>query len=141
MARSFSFALAVCAASVVACSSALPMPRQARQPRSQYFPVPYPPPAAFAETVPRRPDREALWIDGHWAWRGGRFVWQRGGWVRVPPGARYAQWRSRYSSDGTLLFAEEAWYDSRLQPIAAPTPLVEAYTPPNELTPESLHGF
>lgn len=139
---SFSLGLCACAAfSAMACASALPTPAQARQPRSEYLPVPYPPPAAFSETVPPRPDRRALWIDGHWAWRGGTFVWQRGGWVHVPPGTRYAPWRIRYSADGTLLFAEEAWYNARLKPIAAPTIALQAYTPPNELTPESQHGF
>ncbi len=117
------------------------MPEPARQPRPEYLPVPYPPPAAFAETVPPRPNREALWVDGHWAWRGGTFVWQRGGWVQVPTGARYAHWRIRYAPDGTLLFAEEAWYNAQLKPIAAPKVLVSAYTPPNELTPEAQHGF
>ena len=91
--------------------------------------------------MPPRPNGAALWIDGHWAWRGGTFVWQRGGWVQAPNGARYAHWRIRYAPDGTLLFAEEAWYNAQLKPIPAPKPLVEAYTPPNELTPESQHGF
>jgi len=103
--------------------------------------VPYPPPAAFAEVVPKAPNGDALWIDGHWAWRGGQFVWQRGGWVAPPKGARFAHWRIRYSQDGTLQFAEETWYDAKLEPIASPKKLVEAYTPPNELTPESQHGF
>jgi hypothetical protein len=39
------------------------------------------------------------------------------------------------------MFAEEVWYDVNLKPIASPKPLVEAYSPPNELTPESQHGF
>ncbi|MEO8905860.1 MAG: hypothetical protein ABI488_25235 [Polyangiaceae bacterium] len=141
LAYSFSFVACACAFISVGCSSAVPMPDTARQPHSQYLPVPYPPPAAFAETVPPRPDREALWVDGHWAWRGGNFVWQRGGWLKVPPGTHYAHWRIRYAPDGTLLFAEEAWYDVHLKPIPAPKALVEAYSPPNELTPESQHGF
>jgi hypothetical protein len=103
--------------------------------------VPYPPPAAFAEVVPPAPNGDALWIDGHWAWRGGTFVWERGGWVLPPTGSRFAHWRIRYSQDGTLQFAEEVWYDANLKPMASPKKLVDAYTPPNELTPEAQHGF
>ncbi len=104
--------------------------------------MPYPPPAAFAEVVPPAPrNRDALWVDGHWAWRGGTFVWERGGWVAPPAGSRFAHWRIRYAQDGTLMFAEEVWYDTQLKPIASPKKLVDAFTPPNELTPETQHGF
>jgi hypothetical protein len=130
-----------CALLSSACSLSLPMPANARQPRSEYLPVPYPPPAAFAETVPPAPSKRALWVDGHWAWRGGTFVWQRGGWVEPQTGAYFAHWRVRYAPDGTLLFAEEAWYDAQLKPIPAPKTLVSAFSPPNELTPEAQHGF
>jgi len=61
--------------------------------------------------------------------------------VQPLPGSRFAHWRIRYSQDGTLMFAEEVWYDAHLRPMASPKKLVEAYTPPNELTPESQHGF
>jgi hypothetical protein len=117
------------------------MPEPARQPRAEYRPVPYPPPAAFAEVVPPRPRSDALWVDGHWAFRGGTFVWQRGGWLLSPPGGHFAHWRLRYAQDGTLMFADEVWYDARLKPIPSPKKLVSAYTPPNELTRESQHGF
>lgn len=58
-----------------------------------------------------------------------------------PKGARYAHWRIRYAQDGTLLFAEEVWYDAALKPMANPSVSVPAYSPPNEMTPESQHGF
>ncbi|MEI9948565.1 MAG: hypothetical protein WDO74_06155 [Pseudomonadota bacterium] len=133
--------LYACVLLCAACSTSLPEPLPARQPRSEYLPVPYPPPAAFAEVVPPRPNGDALWIDGHWAWRGGTFVWERGGWVAPPAGSRFAHWRIRYAQDGTLMFAEEVWYDANLKPMTSPKKLVDAYTPPNELTPESQHGF
>ena len=127
---------------LTACgSTALPEPAPARQPRSEYLPVPYPPPAGFAEVVPPQPNGDAVWIDGHWAWRGRKYVWERGGWVVPPAGARYAHWRVRYAQDGTLLFAEEVWYDTKLKPMASPATALPAYSPPNELTPESQHGF
>jgi hypothetical protein len=125
----------------VACGSSVPQPKLARQPPSEYLPVPYPPPAAFSEVVPTAPKGDALWVDGHWAWRGRTYVWQRGGWVTPPEGARFAPWHVRYTQDGTLLFADEAWYDLHLQPMPSPKALVPAFTPPNELTPESQHGF
>jgi hypothetical protein len=131
-------AIALCC---VACGTSLPEPKHARQPRSEFLPVPYPPPAGFSEVVPPAPNSAALWIDGHWAWRGRTYVWQRGGWVIAPAGARFAPWRVRYLRDGTLMFADEIWYDAQLRPIPSPKSVVSAYTPPNELTPEAQHGF
>jgi hypothetical protein len=125
----------------VACGSSLPEPKHARQPRSEFLPVPYPPPAGFSEVVPPAPNGGALWIDGYWAWRGRAYVWQRGGWVVPPAGARLAPWHVRYLSDGTLMFADEVWYDAQLKPIPSPKALVPAFTPPNVLTPEAQHGF
>ena len=124
-----------------ACGSSLPEPRHARQPRSEYLPVPYPPPASFSEVVPPAPNSKAVWVDGHWAWRARNYVWQRGGWVQPPEGARLAPWHARYAQDGTLMFADAIWYDAQLKPISSPKTLVPAFTPPNELTPEAQHGF
>ena len=87
------------------------------------------------------PSGDALWVDGHWAWRGGTYIWERGGWIQAPAGAHYAHWRTRYSQDGTLQFAEAAWYDAQLKPIRSPKVVPQAYSPPNELTPESQHGY
>ena len=125
----------------VACSASLPTPPLIMQPRSEFLPVPYPPPAAFAETVPEKPAASAVWVDGYWAWRGKLYVWQRGGWVVPPLGARYAPWRLHYSKDGTLLFAEATWYDAKGHLMESPTMARSAFTPPNELTPETQHGF
>jgi len=136
-----SYSLLACALACGACATSVPEPLPARQPRAQYLPVPYPPPAAFAEVIPKAPNADAVWIDGHWAWRGGTFIWERGGWVDPPAGARFAHWRIRYSQDGTLMFAEEVWYDANLKPMASPKKLVDAYSPPNAITPESQHGF
>ena len=56
-------------------------------------------------------------------------------------GSRFAHWRIRYSQDGTLMFAEEVWYDANLKPMASPKKIADAYSPPNELTPEAQKGF
>lgn len=137
----FRFAALACALCCAGCGTRLPEPSHARQPRSEFLPVPYPPPASFSEVVPPAPKPDAVWVDGHWAWRGRTYVWQRGGWVEPPEGARVAPWRVRYLRDGTLMLADEIWYDKSLRRIERPPVLVPAYTPPNELTPESQHGF
>jgi len=103
--------------------------------------VPYPPPAALAETVPERPDRAGLvWLDGEWMYRGSTFVWRRGGWVVAPPAGRFATWQTRYTDDGRLLMASGSWYDERGRPLALIEPLRPATTPANEITPETVVG-
>jgi hypothetical protein len=119
-----------------ACGSQLPEPDSAAQPVNAYKPVPYPPPAAFAEVVPRPPNDEAVWVDGYWVWRGRYYGWQRGGWVNPPPGARYARWQTSITDEGVVYFAEGRWFDAKGQPLPAPDPVREARTPPNEITPE-----
>lgn len=98
--------------------------------------MPYPPPAALVEVVPDAP-RNSVWVDGHWVWRGRYYVWQRGGWLRPPPGVSYATWQSVLTRDGRLLFAPGAWYDASSRQVPAPAVLAEARTPPNRLTPET----
>jgi hypothetical protein len=123
-------------ATLVACGSSLPAPALIAQPKDAFQEVPHPPPAALVELVASQPSRRAVWIDGNWAWRGKGFVWQRGGWVEPPAGARYAPWQVRYLADGTLLFASCGWFDAHGQPIESPPILVPASTPPNEVTSE-----
>ena len=55
------------------CGGSLPPPDSIEHPRDSYVEVPYPPPAALAETVPTRPDAGGLvWLDGDWNFRGYR---------------------------------------------------------------------
>ena len=112
-----------------------------KHPLSAYAEVPYPPPAALAETVPPRPDRDDLvWLDGEWRYRGRGYVWRRGGWVVAPPAGRFAPWRTWYRRDGRLMLASGAWYDQQHQRIRWPEPIVPAVTPPNEITTELQTG-
>lgn len=123
------------------CGSALPAPATTEHPLSAYVEVPYPPPAALAETVPPKPDRsDVVWLDGEWRYRGRSFVWRRGGWVVPPPAGRYAPWRSWYRRDGRLMLAPGTWYDLRQERMRWQQPLAPAETPPNEVTPESQTG-
>jgi hypothetical protein len=125
------------------CGSALTEP-EARpgsgRPLSEYQTVPYPPPAAFVELVPRAPDGRAVWLDGHWSYRPTGYVWERGGWVIPPPNGYYDRWQVRYERDGTILFAPAGWYDENGNKLDDPEVLESAGTPPNEVTPEELQS-
>jgi hypothetical protein len=121
-----------------ACSSSLPTPPETAHPRRAFVEVPYPPPAALVEVVPDRPEESgAVWLDGHWVWRGRYYVWQRGGWLVPPEGSAYATWQSLLANDGRLLFAPGAWYGSDRRPLAPPRVLAVARTPPNQTTVET----
>jgi len=107
-------------------------------PRSAFVEVPYPPPAALVEVVPQRPDDgDAVWLDGHWIWRGRYYVWQRGGWMIPPEGASYATWQSVLTKDGRLVFAAGAWYGPDRHLISPPKTISVAGTPPNQITAET----
>lgn len=126
---------------VAACSSSLPSPERGRHAREAFLPVPYPPPAGLAETIPPPPEQgDAVWIDGEWVFHGRTYVWQRGGWVNPPPGARYAPWRAVYQNGGRLFLAPGTWYDDSGNEIPPPEVAVPAKTPPNEVTSESQSG-
>ena len=45
-----------------------------------------PPPAVEIEARVGRPSPYAVWIDGHWAWRGHAYYWVPGYWERHPHG-------------------------------------------------------
>jgi hypothetical protein len=126
---------------LTSCGSALPAPPAAQHPLSAYREVPYPPPAALAETVPDRPERDGLvWLDGEWVFHGRGFVWRRGGWVAPPPSTRFARWRTYYRRDGRLMLAQGTWYDAQNQRLRRPQAVLPAATPPNEVTSEFQTG-
>jgi hypothetical protein len=126
---------------VVGCASSLPAPPAAKHPLSAYREVPYPPPAALAETVPERPARDGLvWVDGEWVFHGDVFVWRRGGWVAPPQAARFAPWQAFYRRDGRLMLAPGTWYNAQNERLRRPEPVTPAYTPPNEITSELQTG-
>jgi hypothetical protein len=126
---------------LLGCGSSLPTPEAAEQPLAAFSQVPYPPPAALAETVPPRPTRDGVvWLDGEWVYHGDGFTWRRGGWVVPPPAGRFAAWRAWYRRDGRLMMASGTWYGPHQQRLRRPEPLVPAYTPPNDVTSESQTG-
>lgn len=123
-----------------ACGASVPAPPLTQHPLRAYAEVPYPPPAALAETIPDRPRGDAVWIDGEWVFHGQGFVWRRGGWVVPPPASQFAPWRSWYRRDGRLMLASGTWYDAKRERVRRPQPIVPASTPPNEVTSEHQTG-
>ena len=121
-----------------ACGGSLPEPERIQHPSESYEEVPYPPPAALAETVPPRPNADGLvWLEGDWAFRGSTYAWVRGGWVVAPKNARYAISKVLYTTDGRILFARGSWYDAQGQKLERVRPLAPATTPNNEYTAET----
>ncbi len=121
-----------------ACGPSLPEPVTVDHLAGQYDEVPYPPPAALAETVPPPPKgASVVWIDGEWLFRGRTYAWKRGGWVSDEPNMRYAPPDTVYTQDGRILRAPGSWLSDEKRPVKAPRTELPAYTPRNAITPES----
>ena len=126
---------------LLGCGSSLPAPPTAKHQLSAFIEVPYPPPAALAETIPEPPaEPGAVWVDGEWRYHGSRYVWRRGGWVVPPPSGRFAPWRVWYRRDGRLMMARGTWYDAQNRVLRRPRPITPAATPANEITSEQQTG-
>jgi hypothetical protein len=107
------------------CRPSLPEPPLAPSAAEDVLDVTYPPPAAHVEDVPEKPQADAVWVDGQWTWEG-KWRWNRGGWVIVPNGARFAPWRTFRRIDGTLAFVPSSWRDARGALVPSPPFLVGA---------------
>jgi hypothetical protein len=118
------------------CASSVPGPPLVSHPLSAYREVPFPPPAALSEAVPPSPISSAVWLDGSWKWQRQSYVWRHGGWLLVPDGVRFAPWNLYYTRDGLIMFAPGIWYGALGARIRPPAVRTNAYTPPNETTPE-----
>lgn len=89
----------------------------------------YPPPPARVEMVPERPQSNAVWLNGEWAWSGRRWAWKEGGWVVVPEGARYAKLALVRRKDGKLFAAPGVWRNAQGAEVAAPEFVKGSQTP------------
>lgn len=128
-------------AAVTSCGGSLPLPRRAATPQDAYFEVPYPPPPALSELVPKPPKgKNVVFQDGGWTWRGRYYVWQRGGWVAPDADARFCPWSFHYEPDGRGLFSQGRWVDTNGHYLRPPAILVPSVTPPNEVTAEFQTG-
>ena len=129
------------ASAALACGAErLPGPAYVGQPTAALVEVPYPPPPARAEYVPRSPNERAVWIDGEWIWQGQRYGWKPGRWV-IPPddgalshGAAYAPWTTVRNSAGTLYLAGGTWRDRSGREIPPPQQLRIGTTRPGAIT-------
>jgi hypothetical protein len=116
---------AACLVAVAGCAiTHVQLPPYVRQPTSALAVVPYPPPPARAERVPRSPNPKARWIDGEWTWHAHRWLWERGRWELPPPNAKYSPWVLVRGTDGTLYQAGGVWRDDATgAPIVEPVAL------------------
>ena len=129
------------AALATGCGSSLPLPRQVAPAEDAFFEVPYPPPPALSELVPKRPKgKNVVFQDGGWTWRGSYYVWQRGGWVTPDASARFCPWAFHFTTDGRALFSHSHWVDAQGHYLKPAAILVPAVTPPNEVTAEFQTG-
>src|SRR5260221_10881633 len=120
-------AAAIAVALLASCSTWIVEPEYAENPPTVVIEVPFPPPPARVEFVPKRPARGSVWLDGEWEWTGKRWAWKYGRWVMPPARARYSRWITVRRADGTLLLSPGSWRDARGREIPPPPPLSLAY--------------
>jgi len=123
---------------VMACGpSATPGPSYTKHPTSALIEVPYPPPPARVEAVPKQPNGDAIWIDGEWTWQTRRWAWKPGRWIKPPTNAKFAPWTQVRNPVGTLYFASGVWRDSKGEEVEEPAPIVIGKpTPASIVSPE-----
>jgi hypothetical protein len=91
------------------CAPRVPVPEPAGHEGDLPIAVPYPPPAARAETLPPPPHDHAVWLDGYWRWTGADYRWMAGRWVTPPAGMGYAPATTLRRRNGELLYYEPGW--------------------------------
>jgi len=47
------------------------------------------PPKPKTEVRPKRPNKKAVWVSGHWRWNGNKYVWKKGHWDVRPGGNKW----------------------------------------------------
>jgi hypothetical protein len=120
-------ALALVVASLVySCGSELPRPAYGPPPALAHQEVPYAPPPPRVELVPPQPASRAVWLDGEWTVRRGKWAWMPGRWVLPPQGAVFVRWATGRADDGTLYFEPGSWRDAHGAEVPAPPPLAIA---------------
>jgi hypothetical protein len=101
---------AICLVLGLGCSSSLPKPKAGPVPDDALIEVPYPPPAARVEDIPKQAKPSDVWIDGQWDWTGRDWRWIDGAWMTPPAAdAYFTPWTTKRERNGHLLFAPAAW--------------------------------
>jgi streptogramin lyase len=117
----------VAASLLTACGGHFPRPPYSAQPTSALVELRAPVPPARVEAVPARPARRgAVWIDGEWTERRGRWAWLAGRWVVPPPGETFSPWVVVRGPDGRLWHAPGTWRDAKGNAVDEPPPLAMA---------------
>jgi hypothetical protein len=124
----------VAVVALVACGSEVPTPHYVAQPASALVQVQTAPPPARVETVPARPQRGAVWLDGEWAWQGRKWAWRRGRWVMPPAGASYSPWTMTRDQNGGVWFAAGAWRSAHGEDVTEPDALATATASRSDVT-------
>lgn len=95
----------------VGCGSSLPTPALGSHAGEEPMLVPYPPPPARVEVIPKPPPdmKKPVWVDGEWSWKGRRWVWQPGQWTEPYPGALYAPPATVRLADGQIAWFPGSW--------------------------------
>ena len=109
----------------IACGDSIRTPAYVRQPTAALVEVPYPPPPARAEEVPKPPkdDANAVWVDGEWVWQTRRWAWKPGRWVTMPGGVRFSPWTTVRDPTGTLYVASGVWRNDKGEEVDEPAVL------------------
>ena len=88
------------------------------------------PPALRMEVAPAAPSPLHHWINGYWAWRGGRHLWVTGRWA-IPPVGYVWQPAAWENVNGAWMF-----YDGHWRPAEQPEANVVYQPPPPPVQPE-----
>jgi hypothetical protein len=111
----------------VACGGHLPHPPYIPQPTEALVAVPTLPPPARVEYVPPRPKvAGAVWLDGEWTERRGRWAWKLGRWVVPPPESRFSPSVFVRAPSGNAYYAAGTFRDASGKPMLEPAPLAVA---------------
>jgi hypothetical protein len=111
----------------IACGgTSVPTPPYGRHTTAALIEVPYPPPPARVEAIPKAPNDDAVWVDGEWVWQSRRWAWKPGRWVAPPKGAVFVPWTSVRDSRGVLFVASGIWRDGSGRDMDEPQPLAAA---------------
>ncbi|HEY8099235.1 MAG TPA: YXWGXW repeat-containing protein [Burkholderiaceae bacterium] len=89
----------LCAAAVIAISTAAFIPVQAMAQVGVNVIIGTPPPPPRHEVIPTS-RRGYEWAPGYWNWNGRRYVWIAGHWERVHPGHHYERPEWRQDNNG-----------------------------------------
>ena len=106
---------ALCAGAVLAALISVTSPARAQVhgtviiqsgPQLAYRDLPPPPPPRVIARPSQRNGK--VWVEGHWEWRGSRYVWNNGYWVKARRGYAYAQPRW-YQEGGQWRYTRGEW--------------------------------